>query len=135
MFGDTSTRDDTAFHAVRAGLKLARADFGYRTHRYAVRVAASTGVVATGQQVGNDDALQEPVFGETPYVASRLQALASPRTLVVDSSTHSLSRLHFDTSEVGWFELRGFRKQFQVWKVDGMKDLEPTRAERGAFSL
>ena len=114
---------------------MSRVDFEYGGQRYAVRVAASTGEVATGQRVGSGPALQEAVFGETPYVVSRLQALARARTLVVDSSTHSLVRSHFDTSEMGWFDLRGFRKRFHVWTVDGMKDLESTRVGSGAFSL
>ena len=55
-----------------------------------VRIGIATGLVVVGDVLSDGLAQEHSVVGETPNLASRLQAVAEPNTVVIDSNTHRL---------------------------------------------
>ena len=84
-FGWPRAHEDDAERAVRAGL-AARAATAILTTPHgeplAARIGIATGLVVVGDLVGEGAAQEELVIGETPNLASRLQNLAEPNTVV-----------------------------------------------------
>ncbi len=92
-FGYPRADEDDAERAVCAGLALVGAvaalDAGSEA-RLRVRVGIATGLVIVGDLIGNGASQEHGVVGETPNLASRLQALAEPDTVVIDGGTRRL---------------------------------------------
>jgi AAA ATPase domain len=59
------------------------------------------------------------VVGETPNLAARLQALASPNTLVIAEATRRQVGGLFDFAELGLQALAGFAEPHPAWQVIG----------------
>ena len=51
--------------------------------------------------MGQDTATERSVFGETPNLAARLQALATPNQLVIDPVTKRLVGHEFEFADLG----------------------------------
>ena len=77
-FGWPQAHEDDAERAVRAGLALVRAVAGLAAagRPLAARIGIATGLVVVGELVGEGEAQERAVVGETPNLAARLQALA-----------------------------------------------------------
>src|SRR5439155_14339044 len=117
-FGYPQAHEDDAERAVRAGLAIidATASLNRRLEpehgvRLAVRVGMHTGPVVM-------DATSE-VFGETPNVAARAQALAEANTVVITAATHRLVAGLFLVEEGGVHELKGVPAPVAVFRVIG----------------
>jgi len=85
-FGYPQAHEYDAERAVRAGLALVEAVPKLKTAAgvpLQVRVGIATGLVVVGDLVGEGDAQEQGVVGETPNLAARLQALAEPGTVSV----------------------------------------------------
>jgi class 3 adenylate cyclase len=92
-FGYPRADEDDAERAVCAGLALAAAVAGLDAGpeaRLRARVGIATGLVIVGDLIGKGASQEHEVVGETPNLASRLQALAEPDTVVIDGSTRRL---------------------------------------------
>ncbi len=87
----------------------------------AVRIGIATGQVIVGEVIGQETAKERSVFGETPHLAARLQALAAPNQLVIDSVTKRLVGSEFECMDHGTFSLKGFDTPIQVWAVLGSR--------------
>jgi predicted ATPase len=57
------------------------------------------------------------VFGETPNLAARLQALAQPNQLIIDPLTKRLVGHEFEFADLGALSLKGFDTPVQAWQV------------------
>ena len=92
-FGYPRADEDDAERAVCAGLALVAAVAGLDVGpgaRLRVRVGIATGLVIVGDLIGDGASQQHEVVGETPNLASRLQALTEPDTVVIDGGTRRL---------------------------------------------
>src|SRR5260370_24763995 len=89
-FGYPRAHEHDAERAVRAGVELLSAlyerDWPSNTAPQ-VRIGIATGLVVVGGLVGEGVAREHEVTGETPNLAARLQALAEPNTVVIESNT------------------------------------------------
>jgi class 3 adenylate cyclase len=52
-----------------------------------VRLGVATGLAVVGDLIGEGTAQERGVIGETPNLATRLQALSTPNTLVIGEAT------------------------------------------------
>jgi class 3 adenylate cyclase len=115
-FGYPRAHDDDAERAIRAGLGLVDAvgtlDCGTPL---AVRVGIHTGTVVVGDMGGSRH--ETLALGETPNVAARLQALASPQTVVISHATFRLVPGLFVTEPLGPQELKGLSAPVEVHRV------------------
>ncbi len=127
-FGYPHAHEHDAERAVHAGLAVLDlvkalprehpAQWGFDI---AARIGIATGHVIVGEVMGQETAKERSVFGETPNLAARLQALAAPNQLVVDSMTKRLVGSEFEFDDRGTFSLKGFETPVHVWQVLNIK--------------
>ena len=119
-FGYPQAHEDDAERAVRAGLALieavAKLDPGAET-ALQVRIGIATGLAVVGDLLGEGAAQERAVVGETPNLAARLQTLAEPDTVVIDSNTRRLLGHLFDYRTLGPLSVKGFDGPVTIWQV------------------
>jgi predicted ATPase len=105
---------------VRAGLELtaavARLNVSDGTPLVA-RVGIATGLVMVGELIGEGAAREQTVVGETPNLAARLQALATPGSVVISQTTRRLVGGLFELTDLGPQRLKGFAEPLSAWQV------------------
>jgi class 3 adenylate cyclase len=124
-FGYPSAHEDDAERAVRAGLAVVEAVRGIAAAEpLAVRIGIATGLVVVGDPVGEGEAHERGVVGETPNLAARLQALAEPDAVIIAPATRRLLGSRFLLRALGLHALKGFAEPVEAWAVDGMAAIE-----------
>ena len=119
-FGYPKAHEDDAERAARAGLALVEATRALRSKRgiaLEVRSGIATGLVVVGELMGEGDARERGVVGETPNLAARLQALAEPGNVVVAEATRRLLGGTFEMRPLGPQTLKGFDAPVSAWTV------------------
>ena len=121
-FGWPRAHEDEAERAVRAGLRVTAA-VAALTERggaaLAARVGIATGLVVVGDLIGEEEARERAVIGETPNLAARLQGLAEPGRVVIAEATRHLLGEAFIYRDLGTVPLKGFPGPVQAWLVIG----------------
>lgn len=127
-FGYPHAHEHDAERAVHAGLAvlelvkaLPREDHPDQEFEIAARIGIATGPVMVGELIGQETAKERSVFGETPNLASRLQGLAAPNQLIIDSVTKRLVGGEFQFADRGTASLKGFEAPVQIWQVVSAK--------------
>jgi class 3 adenylate cyclase/predicted ATPase len=123
-FGYPQAHEDDAERAVRAGLELIQSVGGLKPAPLQTRVGIATGLVVVGDLIGSGAAQEQAVVGETPNLASRLQSIAEPNTVVIAESTRKLLGNLFDLQDLGAQELKGIGVPVRAWAA-----LRPTLVE------
>lgn len=121
-FGYPQAHEDDTERAIRAGLKIVaipRPVPAARDGTLRVRVGIATGLVVVGDLVGAGESCERGVVGETPNLAARLQAVAEPGVVVIDTRTHRLAGGIFDYEGLGELKLKGFAAPAAAWRVRG----------------
>src|SRR5712672_28748 len=124
-FGYPRAHEDDAERATRASIALIEAVARLRREHSVdleVRIGISTGLVVVGELIGEGEALERGVVGDTPNLASRLQALAQPDTVVVSESTRRLLGRTFELKALGPLELKGFKAPVPAWVIVGERE-------------
>jgi hypothetical protein len=126
---------------VRAGLDTINAISRLDTAtdiELSVRVGIATGVVVAGDIIGEGSSEERAVLGDVPNLASRLQSMASPGTMLVSDHTHDLVRGLFVVRQLDDLRLKGMAGPVTAFEVTGLSDA-PSRfdaaAERGLATL
>src|SRR5882757_7538791 len=135
-FGYPRAHEDDAERATRASIALVEAVGRLRRERgvaLEVRIGISTGLVVVGELIGEGEARERGVVGDTPNLASRLQALAEPDTVVVSESTRRLLGRNFELRPLGPQELKGFKSPVPAWQIlrvsENVNRFEASRSE------
>ncbi len=121
-FGWPQANENQAECAVWAGLDAIRAIEKLTVGgdlRLDARIGIASGLVVVGDLVGELSRDPQTVTGETPNLAARLQGLAAPGDVVIDSGTRALVADVFALEDFGRHDLKGFHDPVQVWKVEG----------------
>lgn len=92
--------------------------------RLSIRVGLHTGLVVVGE-MGSGGHREQLALGETPNVASRLQGMAEPDTVVISEATYRLTEGYFTCQPLGTQRLKGLSQPLAVYRVQG---------ESGAYS-
>jgi class 3 adenylate cyclase/predicted ATPase len=115
--------ENDAERAVRVGLGILDAMKALnerleqdRGVRLAVRIGIHTGLVVIGE-VGVGTRQEQLALGEVPNVASRVQGLADPETVVISEATYRLVQGYFDCQTLGEQALRGVAETVVVYRV------------------
>ena len=121
-FGYPQAHEDDAVRAAHAGLAIVSGmtDLNSRIQggvRLDVRVGIHTGLVVAGQMGGRESREEFAVVGETPNIASRLEGIAEPNTVVTSEVTHGLIEGFFDCEALGPSTLRGISQPMQVYRI------------------
>ena len=120
-FGWPQAHEDDAERAVRAGLALIKtvAALEVAGRRLAARIGIATGLVVVGERVGEGEAQERAVVGETPNLAARLQALAAPGSVVISQATRRLVGTLFELTDLGPTRIKGFAEPIAAFVVQG----------------
>ena len=119
-FGYPHAHEDDPGRATRAGLALIDAVARLRQERrlaLEVRIGISTGLVVVGELIGEGEARERGVVGDTPNLAARLRSLADPGTIVVSDSTRRLFGKAFAVKELGPQVIKGFSAPVGAWLI------------------
>jgi class 3 adenylate cyclase len=125
-FGWPIAHEDDAQRSLHAGLEIVEAittTLNPRLEheqgvRLAVRIGIHTGPVVVGE-MGGGGRHEHLATGETVNMASRLEGLAAPNTVVISSVTERLVRGAFALEELGLQRLRGMAEPMPVFRVLG----------------
>ena len=123
-FGYPEAHEDDAERAVRAGLALLDAMAAMQLPvpvRPQVRIGIATGLVVVGELIGEGGAQERVAVGDTLNLAARIQAAASPDSVVVAELTHRLAGAAFDYEDLGPHEFKGIPGAARLWRVIGRK--------------
>jgi class 3 adenylate cyclase/predicted ATPase len=119
-FGYPQAHEDDPERAVRSGLTLINVvtnlDVRSRT-ALQIRIGIATGLVVVGDLLVGDLGHECEVVGEAPNLAARLQALAEPNTVVIDSNTRRLLGHLFEYRTLGPLPVKGFDRPLTFWQV------------------
>ncbi len=122
-FGYPKAHEDDAERAVRAGLGVVDAVNKLTIpggEMLAARVGIATGAVVVGELIGEGEAQENSVVGETPNLAARLQTLARPGTVVIAANTQRLLGGLFELVDLAPQWLKGFAKPLSASRVIGI---------------
>src|SRR5438309_3585099 len=119
-FGYPQAHEDDAEQAVRAALAVIEAVSRLPAREdLRVRLGVATGLAVVGDLIGEGAAQERGVVGETPNLAARLQALATPNTLVIGEATRRQIGELFHLEDLGPQQLAGFGEPLRAWRVLG----------------
>jgi class 3 adenylate cyclase/tetratricopeptide (TPR) repeat protein len=121
-FGYPQAHEDDAERAVRGALSLVETISNLPIKHDAtlnVRIGIATGLVVVGDLIGEGDAQERGVVGDTPNLAARLQALAEPGQIMISQSTRRLAGGLFEYRDLGRVTLKGLPVAVQAWQVTG----------------
>jgi class 3 adenylate cyclase len=125
-FGWPEAREAESEQAVRAALAIASVVGGtpIAGETLQVRIGVATGLVVVGEPIGVGDARQQTVVGETPNRAARLQGLAGPNGVVIDTATRQQVGGLFECRDLGAVQLKGLAEPVRAWSVQGESTVE-----------
>jgi hypothetical protein len=114
--------EDDAQRAVRAGLEIIEATrelpvLTQLDQTIRVRIGIHTGVVVVGEMGGQKR--ERLALGDTPNIASRVQGLAEPSTVLISFTTHRLVQGDFECDDMGIHVLKGVSSPVRVYRVIG----------------
>ena len=144
LFGAPIALEDHAARAVHAALAIQETIRGLnaevqREHGVAVRlrIGLNTGSVVVGR-IGDDLRMDYTANSNVVHLASRMQSLAEPGTIVITEDTYQAVAGEVRAESLGPVELRGQRKPVVVYKVTGRapwRNRLEMRAEEGLTTL
>ena len=122
-FGYPKAHEDDAHRAVRAALGIIDAMGTLNSDlvsehgvQLAVRLGIHTGPVVVGE-MGGGGRHEQLALGETPNIASRLEGIAEPNTVVISAMTRRLVGGAFVLKELGSHRLKGVPEPIEVAQV------------------
>jgi class 3 adenylate cyclase len=123
-FGWPQAHEDDAQRALHAGLGIVEAittTLNPRLERekgvqLAVRIGIHTGLVVIGV-MGGSGRHENLALGETTNIASRLEGLAQPNTVVISDTTYRLVEGYFACDDLGTHTLKGVVTPMQTYRV------------------
>jgi class 3 adenylate cyclase/predicted ATPase len=122
-FGYPVAHEDDTQRAVRAGLGILNVigdlNQGLQQAKgihLAIRMGIHTGLVVVGA-MGGQGRQEQLALGEVPNIASRIEGLAAPNTLVVSSATYRLIQGYFACQDLGEQTLRGVAEPITVHQI------------------
>ncbi len=121
-FGWPRAHEDEAERAGRAGLEVVNTIANLQTRAgvaLQVRVGIATGLVVVGDLISESGARKNSATGATPNLASRLQTLAEPGTVVIAAVTAQLIGKALQMRSLGPQLLKGLPGSAEVFRITG----------------
>jgi len=124
FFGAPIAHEHDAERACRAALEIlngareyaARLEAERGMSGFNVRVGIHTGLVVVGE-VGSDLRVEYTAMGDAVNLASRMEELADPGTVLITEDTYRLISRLFETQRLGPIEVRGKAEPVSVYRV------------------
>jgi class 3 adenylate cyclase len=116
-FGWPEAHDNDAERAARAGLGILEAVLNLNHDSASLKLSARVGVHSGAVVVGAGAGKEADVFGDTPNIAARLQATATPDAVLITEATHRLISGLFIVEALGPRTLKGIATPLEVFQV------------------
>ncbi len=127
LFGAPVALEDHAFRGVQAALAIQETLCGYseqlkqdRGVELQLRLGLNTGLVVVGR-IGDDLRMDYTAVGDTTHLASRVQGLAQPGTILISEATHRLVEGYIRSEALGPVAVKGRSEPVQVYRVMGRR--------------
>ena len=123
-FGFPVASETDAERAILAGLALLKSvseAMSIAKTKLEVRIGLATGTVVINQFTGGTGKVETLAIGQSVNFAARLQTLARPGNLVVDTPTKTLAEGLFLFEDIGPIEVDGFSDPDPLYKVIGAR--------------
>jgi class 3 adenylate cyclase/tetratricopeptide (TPR) repeat protein len=125
-FGLNTTREDDAIRAVRASRQILNmigslppVRLGGRLAYLAARIGIHSGPVVVTEMASPKRTRGNFAVGQTPNLASRIQGVAAPNTIVVSAATSVLLGERFDLAPLPATKLKGIATATELFQVAG----------------
>jgi class 3 adenylate cyclase/tetratricopeptide (TPR) repeat protein len=113
LFGAPIAHEDHAQRACHAALSIQKsiAEYGNKMMKdfaveFKMRIGINSGPVVVGA-IGDDLRMDYTAIGDTTNLASRIENMARPGTILVSSHTHKLAKDFFEFKSLGEIEVKG----------------------------
>ena len=123
LFGAPLAHEDHAQRACHAALAIQRAMADYGEHLkkqyridFHLRIGLNSGPVVVGK-IGDDLRMDYTAIGNTTNLASRMQSLAQPGTILLSQDTHHLVEAFFQFQPLGEVEIKGKEEPQQAYQL------------------
>jgi class 3 adenylate cyclase/tetratricopeptide (TPR) repeat protein len=116
-FGYPAAHDNDAECAVHAGLAILDAISKLNEQPERPRLAARVGIDSGAVVVGAGAGKEADVFGGTPNIAARVQAVAEAGTVLITDASHLLVSGHFVLEDRGSPALKGVDRPVRLYRV------------------
>lgn len=120
FFGLSRIEEHTAENAVAAALEIVAQMGGITAgtgQPAQVRLGIATGMTLVDAPRGAQGALDDPVVGEIPNLAARLQAEAAPGAILVSQATRDRLGHLFHCEDAGILMLKGVAGGLRAWRI------------------
>ena len=98
--------------------------------RRRMRVGLNSGPVIVGT-IGDDPKMDYTAIGDTSNLASRMETMARPGSIMVSGNTHRLTRDYFESASLGRLKVKGKEKPQDIYELIRPGEVE-TRIEASA---
>jgi class 3 adenylate cyclase/tetratricopeptide (TPR) repeat protein len=126
LFGAPLAIEDHAVHACYAALRMQETIARYseelqHTHGVAVaiRVGVNSGEIVV-RAIGNDLHMDFTVVGQTAHLASRMEQLAKPGSVLTTADTLQLAEGYIAVNSLGLMPVKGLAEPVQVYELTGV---------------
>ncbi|UCD82405.1 MAG: AAA family ATPase [Desulfobacterales bacterium] len=123
LFGAPVAHEDHAQRACHAALAIQSAlkDYGDDFKKkygidFAMRIGLNSGPVVVGS-IGDDLRMDYTAIGNTTNLASRMETLAKPGSVLVSTATHRLVRDFFQLESIGLVDIKGLEKPQEAYQL------------------
>ena len=127
LFGAPVALEDHAVRAVQAALGILETMNGLsdelkreRGAELRLRLGLNSGPVVVGR-IGDDLRMDYTAVGDTTNLASRMQTLAEPGTILVTEATHKLVEGHVRSEALGPVQVKGRSDPVSVFRIVGRR--------------
>jgi class 3 adenylate cyclase/tetratricopeptide (TPR) repeat protein len=134
IFGAPVAHEDHAQRACYAALSIRRiiGEYGDQLTqksggKFEMRIGLNSGLVVVGS-IGDDLRMDYTAIGDTTNMASRMESLAKPGTIVISEHTHRLVKDFFEFGSLGKVEVKGKAEPQKIYELIKASELE-TRIE------
>jgi class 3 adenylate cyclase len=130
LFGAPVAHEDHAQRACHAALSFQKAigHYGEKIKKeyginFQLRIGLNSGPVIVGS-IGDDLRMDYTAVGDTTNLASRMEGMAKPGTILVSNDTYKLARDFFEFKPLGKFEIKGKEKPQAAYEVIKASEVE-----------
>jgi len=127
LFGAPVALEDHAVRAVQAALGILETMNGLsdevkreRGVEMRLRLGLNSGPVVVGR-IGDDLRMDYTAVGDTTHLASRMQTLAEPGTILTTEATHKLVEGHVHSEALGPVQVKGRSDPVSVFRIVGRR--------------
>jgi class 3 adenylate cyclase/tetratricopeptide (TPR) repeat protein len=134
LFGAPVSHEDHTQRACHAALAIQKAigEYGTRVKKdsgseFKMRIGLNSGPVIVGS-IGDDLRMDYTAVGDTTNLASRMESMARPATILVSNHTHKMVRDFFEFKSLGKLDVKGKKEPIEAHELVKTSKIE-TRIE------